>query len=150
MIKNCKVGQNCNIKESADLFGVEIGNNVKIDSFVYIEEGVKIGDDTRIRTHVFIPAGVLIGKRCFIASGVKFTNDKRPMVGDKHPKLQFTRVGDDVSIGANAVILPDLFIGDGALIGAGAVISKDVQPHTIIYTKRENVEKIHERQGDRL
>lgn len=41
-------------------------------------------------------------------------------------------IGNDVWIGANAVILPNVKIGDGAIIGAGAIVTKDVEPYTIV------------------
>ena len=41
-------------------------------------------------------------------------------------------VGNDVWIGANAIIKPKIKIGDGAVIGAGAVVTKDVPPYAIV------------------
>ncbi|MCE9640174.1 MAG: hypothetical protein K8S22_08520 [Betaproteobacteria bacterium] len=40
-------------------------------------------------------------------------------------------VADDVWIGANTVILPDVSIGKGAIIGAGSVVTKDVPAYSI-------------------
>lgn len=42
------------------------------------------------------------------------------------------KVGNDVWIGANAVILRGVTIGDGAVIGAGSVVTKDVPPYAIV------------------
>src|SRR6202022_2726891 len=41
-------------------------------------------------------------------------------------------VEDDVSIGANATILPGLKIGAGSLIGAGSVVTKNVEPGSVV------------------
>ena len=41
-------------------------------------------------------------------------------------------IGNDVWIGANAVILPGVHIGNGAVIAAGAVVSHDVEPYAIV------------------
>lgn len=41
-------------------------------------------------------------------------------------------IGNDVWIGANAIILPGVKIGDGAIIAAGAVVTKDVEPYAIV------------------
>ena len=41
-------------------------------------------------------------------------------------------IGDDVWIGANCVITPDVRIGRGAVVGAGAVVTRDVAPFTIV------------------
>lgn len=42
------------------------------------------------------------------------------------------RIGNDVWIGYEAVILAGVTIGDGAVIGARAVVTKDVPPYTIV------------------
>jgi len=40
-------------------------------------------------------------------------------------------IGDDVWVGAGAVILPGVTIGRGAVVGAGSVVTKDVAPYAI-------------------
>jgi virginiamycin A acetyltransferase len=47
------------------------------------------------------------------------------------PEKTFIVIGNDVWIGANAIILPGVAIGDGAVIGAGAVVSHDIPPYAI-------------------
>jgi len=44
----------------------------------------------------------------------------------------FVVIGNDVTIGANAIILPGVKIGDGAIIGAGAVVTRDIPPFAIV------------------
>ena len=41
-----------------------------------------------------------------------------------HFSLNAIRIGDNVTIGATAVIMSDVIIGDGAIVSAGAVVSK--------------------------
>jgi len=41
-------------------------------------------------------------------------------------------IGNDVWIGAGAIILPEVKIGDGAIIGAGAVVTHDVPAYAIV------------------
>jgi acetyltransferase-like isoleucine patch superfamily enzyme len=101
-----------------------IGKDCVIHSHVWIGEYVEIGDRCKVQAFSFIPTGVIIGHDCFIAPRVTFTNDKKPPSGRK--KWLVTKVGNGVSIGAGAVILPGLVIGDNAVIGAGAVVTKDV------------------------
>jgi acetyltransferase-like isoleucine patch superfamily enzyme len=50
--------------------------------------------------------------------------DGRPARGDRS-KWKATRVGNGVSIGSNATILP-VTITDGTVIGAGAVVTRDI------------------------
>jgi len=47
-------------------------------------------------------------------------------------KSNFIIIGNDVTIGANAIILPGVKISDGVIIGAGAVVTHDVPPYAIV------------------
>lgn len=47
-------------------------------------------------------------------------------------RRNFVRIGNDVWLGANAIILPGVTIGDGAIIGAGAIVTTDVPPYAIV------------------
>jgi acetyltransferase-like isoleucine patch superfamily enzyme len=71
---------------------------------------------------------VSIGDECFVGHGVMFVNDTfadgGPAQGDRS-KWKPTRVGDRVSIGSNATILP-VKIAEGTVIGAGAVVTRDI------------------------
>ena len=100
----------------------KIGVRNIIHSFVWIGENVIIGNDCRIQAFVFIPPGVTIADKVFIGPNVTFTNDKNP------PSEQWakTKVGRGASIGAGSVILPGINIGENAIIGAGSVVTKDV------------------------
>jgi acetyltransferase-like isoleucine patch superfamily enzyme len=51
---------------------------------------------------------------------------------DLHDDLQPTIVGNDVWIGAGALVLDGVSIGDGAVVGAGAVVTKDVPPYAVV------------------
>jgi serine O-acetyltransferase len=41
-------------------------------------------------------------------------------------------IGDNVAIGAHAVVLGPVRIGDGATVGAGAIVTRDVPPGTTV------------------
>jgi acyl-[acyl carrier protein]--UDP-N-acetylglucosamine O-acyltransferase len=61
-------------------------------------------------------------------------NDRKPKVDEERKFSGYEwKIGDSVSVGANAVILPDVDIGDFALVGAGAVVTKDVPRHGMVY-----------------
>lgn len=47
-------------------------------------------------------------------------------------KGDYVKIGNDVWIGARAIILPAVTIGDGAIIGAGAVVTHDVPPYAVV------------------
>jgi acetyltransferase-like isoleucine patch superfamily enzyme len=90
-----------------------------------------------------------IGRYSSIAHGVRILNHNHP-IGLKgtsglffNPALGLCddwltpfnplTIGNDVWIGANAVVLPEVnSIGDGAVIGAGAVVSRDVPPYAVV------------------
>ena len=131
VIKRAEIGEGTKIYDQVNLYGCVIGNNSKIDAFVYIESGVKIGNNVKIRPFVFIPEGVEIEDNVFIGPGVIFTNDKYPRVKGKWRLLK-TLVKKGASIGAGAVILPGITIGETAIVAAGSVVTKDVPPNAIV------------------
>ncbi len=130
---------------------IVIGNNVRLSgkpSFafstkIFLSPSVTIGDNTFIghQTSFMVARGVTIGKDCFIAGGTRFAdNDGHPLdhadrknhLPPKKEDVKEIRVGNDVWIGAQAVILKGVTIGDRAIIGTHAIVTKDVPPDTII------------------
>ena len=130
---NVKLGKGVIVyhPDLVNLYGCEIGDNSKIDSYVYIEEGVQIGKNCKIRPFTFIPQGVIIEDDVFIGPNVTFTNDKYPKVSGEWELLE-TRVKKGASIGAGAVILPGIEIGENANIGAGSVVTHSVPSSTVV------------------
>ena len=127
-IINVQFGDNVTVVQPANIYGCTIGNDVFIGPFVEIQKDVAIGARTKIQSHTFICELVNIGEDCFIGHGVMFINDLfangGPARGDK-ALWKSTSLGNRVSIGSNATILP-VTICDGAVIGAGAVVTKDI------------------------
>ncbi|MDE5603575.1 MAG: N-acetyltransferase [Helicobacter sp.] len=122
------MGEGVTLIEPCNLYECYLGDEVFVGPFVEIQKGVKIGTKSRIQSHSFICEGVRIGKSCFIGHGVMFVNDDfkigKPAGGNKDLWKE-TLVGDFVSIGSNATILP-VSICDGVVIGAGSVVTKDI------------------------
>lgn len=121
-------GSGVTIVEPANLYGCTLGKDVFVGPFVEIQKNVTIGDRTRIQSHSFICELVTIGADCFVGHGVMFVNDRfvdgGPARGDKS-KWERTTIGDRVSIGSNATIMPVEICGD-VVIGAGAVVTKSI------------------------
>jgi len=122
-------GENVTIMQPVNLYGCSIGHHGFIGPFTEIQRSVKIGEYCKIQSHSFICELVEIGDHCFIGHGVMFINDLfsegGPAGGDQL-KWKATRIGDHVSIGSNATILP-VFICSNVVIGAGSVVTKDIK-----------------------
>ncbi len=127
-IKNVYFGKDVSIVEPVNLYDCHISDNCFIGPFVEIQKGVMIGKETKVQSHTFICEMVTIGENCFIGHGVMFVNDDfrngGPSNGD-YSQWKQTTIGNNVSIGSNATILP-VKIADGTVIGAGAVVTKDI------------------------
>jgi len=98
------------------LTGIEIHPGAKIGRRFFIDHGmgVVIGETTEIGDDVLIYQGVVLG-------GVSLSKGKR------HPT-----VGNNVVIGAGAIVLGNIKIGNSARIGAGSVVLKDVPEETTV------------------
>lgn len=127
-IKDVAFGTNVKVIKPCNLYGCIIGNNTFVGPFVEIQKDVNIGENCKIQSHTFICELVNIGNHCFIGHGVMFINDLfekgGPAQGDKS-LWRKTHIGNHVSIGSNATILP-VEICDNVVIGAGAVVTKNI------------------------
>jgi acetyltransferase-like isoleucine patch superfamily enzyme len=121
-------GENVTVVTPANLYGCTIGDDCFIGPFVEVQREVTIGPRTRIQSHTFVCELVRIGADCMIAHGVMFTNDLfkdgGPARGNR-AAWKATEVGDRVSIGSHATLLPVRICSD-VVIGAGAVVTKDI------------------------
>ncbi|MES2680995.1 MAG: acyltransferase [Bacteroidota bacterium] len=127
-IKNVTFGEKVKIVEPVNIYGCSIGSETFIGPFVEIQKDVMIGQRCKIQSHTFVCELVNIGDDCFIGHGVMFINDLfsqgGPAMGNKD-LWKSTRIGNHVSIGSNATILP-VSICDRVVIGAGAVVTKNI------------------------
>ena len=127
-VKDAIVGEGVKMVSPVNVYGCELGDNVFVGPFTEIQKDVKIGSGTKVQSHSFICELVTIGEDCFVGHGVMFINDLfqkgGPAGGDKSMWLS-TKVGNRVSIGSNATVLP-VQIVDNVVIGAGAVVTKDL------------------------
>lgn len=126
-IREVKVGENVKIVEPCNLYECELGDVVFVGPFVEIQSNVKIGKRSRIQSHSFICSLVEIGEDCFIGHGVMFINDlfKEGKPAGNPNGWRETKIGNRVSIGSNATILP-VDICDDVVIGAGSVVTKNI------------------------
>lgn len=120
-------GDNVRLVQPVNLYGCTIGDDSFVGPFVEIQRDVVIGKRTRIQSHAFICELVTIGDDCFVSHGAMFINDMFTTggpAGQRH-LWRSTKLGNHVSVGTNATILP-VSICDHVVIGAGAVVTKDI------------------------
>lgn len=119
-------GERVTIVEPSNAYGCTLGDDVFVGPFVEIQKGVSIGARTRIQSHAFICELVSVGEDCFISHGAMFVNDDfsrgGPARGDQS-LWRKTVIGNRVSIGTNATIMP-VTICDDVVVGAGSVVTK--------------------------
>lgn len=110
--------------------------SLRFPLFVYDPNQIKIGSYVDIGENVILRGGggITIGSYVLIAAGATITS-----VGHSLQPPRWGRtvakpivIGNEVWIGANAIILPGVTVGDGVVIAAGAVVTKDVSPYTIV------------------
>lgn len=123
---------------------IRIGKGVTFFGNTYLNASggfIEIGDYTHVDQFCVLYGlgGIKIGSKCAIASGVviysqtnQYAFAPEENIIDQPVVYATVEIGDDVWIGAKAVILPGLTIGDHAVIGAGAVVTKDVAEWAIV------------------
>lgn len=123
----------------ADCFK-SVGENVYIEPPVYANWGgkhVSLGDNVYINFNcVFVDDTYIdIGSHTLVGPNVTFVTGNHPLNAmQRKEALQYNqpiKVGKNVWIGANAVILPGVTIGDNSIIGAGSIVTKDIPSNVV-------------------
>jgi acetyltransferase-like isoleucine patch superfamily enzyme len=135
-----KLGQRVRIFAFTNLYGCEIGDDVKIGTFVEIQKGARVGNRCKISSHTFICEGVRLEDEVFIGHGVTFINDRYPRATNAGGGLQSeadwtcvpTTIKRGASVGSGATILCGVTIGERATVGAGSVVTKDVPDGAVV------------------
>lgn len=118
-----------------------LGKKSVVESYSCINNAVGdiiIGDHTRIGIHNTIIGPVTIGSHVNLAQGITVTalnhnySDTTKRIDEQGVSTKPVIIGDDVWIGANAVILPGVTIGSHVVVAAGTVVTKDVPENTIV------------------
>lgn len=121
----CQTGHNVMIREKTI-----IGSNSVVGTNTVIDGHVTIGEKVSIQTGVYIPLHCKIGNNVFMGPFSKLTNDKYMM------RKEFTLIGpkieDEVSLGANSVVLPGIILKKGTIVGAGSVVTKNTEENDIV------------------
>lgn len=155
-----KIGKNVYLRGDIELnTGVYIGDNCKIDGEILLRNGVtikhnsnlngtiKIEDMSNLGFNNEVIGNIKIGKYCAIARNVTFQGQDHFM---KKPAIQMgfysnilnenleavskgpIKVGHDVWIGTQSLILSGVNIGNGAIVGGGSIVTNDVEPYSVV------------------
>src|ERR1043166_763264 len=135
-----KLGKGVRLYGFINLYGCEIGDDVKIGTFVEIQKGARIGNRCKISSHTFICEGVVLEDGVFIGHNVTFINDRYPRATNGDGDLQTesdwkcipTQVKRGASIGSGATLLCGITVGERAVVGAGSVVTKDVPACAVV------------------
>jgi len=123
--EKCQTGHNVLIREKTT-----IGDFSLIGTNCIIDGNVNIGTNVSIQTGVYIPLFSDVGNNVFMGPFCKLTNDKY-MLRKKYDLMGPT-IEDNVSLGANCVILPGIKLKKGTIVGAGAIVTKNTEENDII------------------
>ena len=121
-----EVADSCELNQGVELNpwggSIRLARRVWLGPYVVIygHGGVEIGEQS------------LIGMHCTIVSSNHTVPALSTLIRDVPDELRPTKIGRDVWIGANAVVLGGVTIGDGAVVAAGAVVSRDVEPGFVV------------------
>jgi maltose O-acetyltransferase len=129
-----------------------VGDEVWIELPFFCDYGVHvhIGPTTFVNANcVFLDsAEIRIGANVLIAPGVQLLTATHPLraadrivpaaerTNGRSPYRTYARpitIGDDVWIGAGAIVFPGVTIGDAATIGAGSLVTSDIPPHSLAF-----------------
>ena len=121
--KNCVVKPWAIVQTSGGT--IDFGRDCAIGSFNHIAAGttgnIVCGDYVRIGPHVTI-----------IATTRNYKDKSRLVVEQGYADRGIT-IGNDVFIGAGAILVDGCEIGDGAVIGVGSVVTGRVAPHSVVF-----------------
>lgn len=126
-MRNIKLGNGARIGRGC--FLTSQAGRLEICDQVAISPCVNIGADhgsIRIGSQTAIGPGTVIR-----AANHRFARADVPIITQGHNSGQVV-IEDDVWIGANCVITPNVRIGRGAVVGAGAVVTRNVAPFAIV------------------
>jgi len=105
---------------------VEIGDNAVIMLGAVINIGAEIGASTMIDMGAILGGRAIVGTNSHIGAGAVLAGVIEPA------SAQPVRIGNNVLVGANAVVIEGVQVGDGAVVAAGAIVTKDVPANTVV------------------
>jgi UDP-2-acetamido-3-amino-2,3-dideoxy-glucuronate N-acetyltransferase len=120
--------------------GACVGDHCIVGKGVYIDLDVQVGNNVKIQNSALLYHGLTVEDGVFIGPGACMTNDLYPRAITANGRLKSDadwevgpiRIGYGASIGAGAIVLPNVVIGRFALVAAGAVVTRSVPDHGLV------------------
>ncbi len=140
IIKNARIGDGANIQPGTIIEDAEIGEHASVGPMARIRPGSVLGAECKIgnfvetknakigkgskASHLAYLGDVEIGEGCNIGAGTIVCNYDGI---NKHK----TRLGNNVFVGSNSVLVAPLDLADNAFVAAGSAINTDVPPDNL-------------------
>ena len=105
---------------------VEIGRGAVIMMGAILNIGAVVGAGTMIDMGAVLGGRAIVGRHSHIGAGTVLAGVVEP------PSAKPVTIGDNVLIGANAVVIEGVNVGNGAVVAAGAVVTKDVPENAVV------------------
>jgi len=119
-------------------FATHCGKHVRVKHNADVSPNLSIGDRSELGTRCMVYGGVEIGDYVIMGPDVKIYSrnhrfdDTTIPIAMQGTVTKKTRIGDDVWIGTNVVIVPGVSVGSHCVIGAGAVVTKDIPDWSVV------------------
>lgn len=126
---------------------------------VQIGTGCIINKDVNFGTEPYL---ISIGNKVRLTTGVKlithdgglFVPRNLGLIDKRADKIARIKIGNNVNIGWNAIIMPGVTVGNNCIIGAGAVVVKDVPDNSVVVGVParilESIEEYAEKNRDKI
>ncbi|MDO4634728.1 MAG: 2,3,4,5-tetrahydropyridine-2,6-dicarboxylate N-acetyltransferase [Streptococcus sp.] len=105
---------------------VTIEDNAVVMMGAIINIGAEIGQGTMIDMGAILGGRAIVGKNSHIGAGAVLAGVIEPASAEP------VRVGDNVLVGANAVVIEGVQIGSGSVVAAGAIVTQDVPENVVV------------------
>lgn len=120
-------------RQAGKAINIEKGAVFGSGSRISIGDHSGIGIDAQLSGEITLGNHVMMGPEVMIYTyGHRHDALQIPMVEQGNTESRPVVIGNDVWIGARAIILPGVHIGDGSIVGAGSVVTKDVPPYAVV------------------
>lgn len=125
-------------RKLVESFLLECGSNARVKHNCDISPFIKIGDNSEFGQRCLIHSDVSIGSHVIMGPDVKIYSRNHIFesidvpIATQGKEGSPTSIGDDVWLGANAVILPGVRVGSHSIIAAGAIVSKDIPEYAVV------------------